>query len=234
MILNALKQASLRYERKFLISELSRFEVEAIVKLHPAIFSEIYQQRFVNNIYFDTINASSFADNVSGVSERLKVRVRWYGDVFGLIEKPILEFKTKKGLTGGKVRFPINSFYLDSNYSLGVQQDSFIKSGIPDILLEYLKPLRFTLLNHYSRKYFESANRKFRITIDFDMESFKIDSRNNSFIEEIIDRKHTILELKYSDEHDEEARLITNYFPFRMTKSSKYVTGFDQFHSFMF
>jgi len=31
-----------RYERKFLISGLTKAEVESIIKLHPAMFSEIY------------------------------------------------------------------------------------------------------------------------------------------------------------------------------------------------
>jgi hypothetical protein len=56
----------------------------------------------------------------------------------------------------------------------------------------------------------------------------KIDYTNNSLIEKIVDYNNTILELKYSDKDDDEARYITNYFPFRMTKSSKYVSGIEK------
>jgi len=234
MIADTLNLTSYRFERKFLVSELNRYEIESIVKHHPAIFSEIYHQRFINNIYFDTIKMSAYLDNLAGIDQRLKVRIRWYGELFGFIEKPVLELKVKKGLLGGKIRYPLDSFYLDSKYSLKVQQDIFTKSGVPDVLVEQLKSLRFALLNHYNRKYFESANHKFRITIDFDMEAFKLDSANNSFIEKVIDRNNIILELKYADKDDEEARFITNYFPFRMTKSSKYVTGIDRLYPFMF
>jgi hypothetical protein len=220
---------NLRYERKFLISELDRYELESIVKLHPAIFSEIHHQRFINNIYFDTISMSNYLENVIGMSRRLKVRIRWFADLFGLVEKPVLELKTKEGLLGGKARFPLEPFYLDRDYSLNAQQDIFAKSGIPDVLAKHLKSLRFTLLNRYSRKYFESANHKFRITIDFNMEFYKIDPTNNSFTEKNVDHINTVLELKYSDKHDEEARHITNYFPCRMTKSSKYVSGMETF-----
>ena len=228
MITDILNPASFRYERKFFISELDRYELESIVKLHPAFFSEIHHQRFVNNIYFDTINMSNYLDNVIGISQRLKVRIRWYGDLLGFIEKPVLELKIKKGFLGGKLRFPLDSFCLDSDYSLKVQQDIFAKSGVPDVLSEYLKTSHFALLNRYSRKYFESADHKFRITIDFDMKFYKMDSTNNSFIEKIVDHKNTVLELKYSDKDDEDARFITNYFPFRMTKSSKYVSGIEK------
>ena len=231
MIADILNPTSFRYERKFLNSELNRYEIESLVKLHPAFFSEIHHQRFVNNIYFDTSNMSNYFDNVIGISQRLKVRIRWYGDLFGFIEKPVLELKIKKGFLGSKRKFPLDSFYLGCGYTLKAQQDIFAKSGVPDALTEYLKSLRFTLLNRYSRKYFESADHKFRITIDFDMEFYKIGTANNSFIEKFVDRKNTILELKYSDKHDEEARFITNHFPFRMTKSSKYVSGIEKLYS---
>lgn len=231
MIADTFNLTRYRFERKFLVSELNRYEIESIVKHHPAIFSEIYHQRLINNIYFDTINMSAYLDNLAGIGQRLKVRIRWYGESFGFVEKPVLELKIKRGLLGGKIRYPLASIYLDSKYSLEVQQDIFAKSGVPDVLAEQLKSLRFALLNRYNRKYFESANHKFRVTIDFDMVAFKLDSANNSFIEKISDRRNVILELKYSDEDDEEARFITNHFPFRMTKSSKYVTGMDRFYS---
>ena len=95
MIADVLNPTSFRYERKFLVSELNRFEIESIVRLHPAIFSEIYHQRSVNNIYFDTMNVSNYLDNINGVKQRLKVRIRWYGDLFGFIDKSVLEFKIK-------------------------------------------------------------------------------------------------------------------------------------------
>ena len=42
-----------RYERKFLVEALNRFDIEAIIKMHPSGFSEIYRERYINNIYFD-------------------------------------------------------------------------------------------------------------------------------------------------------------------------------------
>ena len=50
------KPSQFRYERKFFISQLTKFEVESMIRIHPAVFSEIYHKRFVNNIYFDTVN----------------------------------------------------------------------------------------------------------------------------------------------------------------------------------
>ena len=231
MITDVFNPTRFRYERKFFISELNRYEIESIIKHHPAIFSEIYNERFVNNIYFDTINLSNYVDNIIGISHRLKVRIRWYGELFGIIEKPVLELKIKKGFLGGKIRYPLNSFYFGSDHRLKAQEDIFTElDALSPLLREHLKSLRFTLLNRYSRKYFESADHKFRITIDFDMEFYKMDSANNIFYEKFVDRDNIVLELKYSDEDDEAARLITNQFPFRLTKNSKYVNGLEKLH----
>ncbi len=225
MIDDLLNPAKVRTEKKSLITEISRYEIESIVMNHPAIFIETYPQRIVNNIYFDTNSMSHYFDNVNGVSERLKVRIRWYGELIGFIENPVLELKIKKGNLGGKRSFPLHSFYLDKEYSLETQQKLFAASGLPDGLIEYLKSLRFSMLNRYCRKYFESADHRFRITIDFDMEFYKLDPANNSFEEKIVNYESTVLELKCSDKDEVFAESITNYFPFRMTKNSKYASG---------
>ncbi|MFC1952566.1 polyphosphate polymerase domain-containing protein [Chloroflexota bacterium] len=233
MIIDSLNPTSFRYERKFLVSQLNRHEVESIIRLHPASFSEIFHPRYVNNIYFDTVDMSAYQDNSIGISDRMKVRIRWYDEIFGIIKEPVLELKTKRGLLGSKKRFPLSSFYLDSSYSLKSQKGIFSESDIPEILRDYLKSLKLALLNRYHRKYFQSTDKRFRITIDFNMEFYRLDPANNSFLEKVADRTNTILELKYSDEDDEEARFITNSFPFRMTKSSKYVTGIEDLYADM-
>ena len=48
-----------RFERKFFITQLSSLDIEYIIKVNPAIFSEIFNKRNVNNIYFDTMIAQS-------------------------------------------------------------------------------------------------------------------------------------------------------------------------------
>ena len=220
-----------RYERKAVIYGMSMHEIESIVKLHPTIFTERHLPRYINNIYFDTFNMSNYFDNVDGLSRRLKVRIRWYNDLFGFIENPILEFKTKRGLVGGKICFPLNSFCLDEKYSLEKQQKIFKESGIPEILVEYLKSLRFTLLNRYYRKYFESPDHRFRITIDSGMEYYRLESSNNSFNEKKVDYQSCILELKYSKENEDFSESLFNYFTFRLTKCSKYASGIEKLYS---
>ena len=61
-----------RYERKFLVNETRYENIEALVKIHPIQFREIYQPRFVNNIYLDTFNLDFYYDNIIGTADRKK------------------------------------------------------------------------------------------------------------------------------------------------------------------
>ena len=85
-----------------------------------------------------------------------------------------------------------------------------------------------SLINRYRRKYFQSADRKFRITIDTDMESYQPTQTQCLLLNKSTDRFNTVLELKYTKEWDQYAHTITNYFPFRVTKHSKYAIGIEQ------
>lgn len=214
-----------RCERKFYIEGQSSREIETILKFHPAIFREIYHGRTVNNIYFDSFNLQHYFDNVNGVDRRLKVRVRWYGELFGFIENPVLELKLKHNLHIGKLLYPLKSFTLDTNFSIDVMREVFKKSSLQEILRLRLKELGLSLVNSYNRKYFLSSDSSYRITIDTGMQVYKLVPHQNNFLHKSIDCANTILELKYDNPNDRFAADITNYFPFRITRSSKYVDG---------
>jgi SPX domain protein involved in polyphosphate accumulation len=216
-----------RFERKFLISNMSAFEIETYVKRNPQLFTEIFYKRQINNIYFDTIHFSNYMDNVKGSADRTKIRIRWYGDLFGKVENPVLEFKIKKGLMGKKESYSLCSFHLDSRTTHRTLQKTFEMSDIPLVKKELLLQFRPTLLNHYERKYFQSANKKFRITIDDLLTYYEIRNNFNSFNRKVVDKNTTILELKYESDHDKVADKVSGNFPFRLTKSSKYLTGID-------
>ena len=64
--------ANYRYERKFVVNNKELSEIEQGIKFHPAIFKEIFYERQVNNIYFDTIGFKNYHENVGGLSDRYK------------------------------------------------------------------------------------------------------------------------------------------------------------------
>ncbi len=155
-----------RYEHKAIISKLNSKDIELLVKLHPAIFSEIYQQRFVNSIYFDSFNMQNYFDNVDGFSERMKIRIRWYGNLFGTIEKPILEFKVKHGFLGKKESSPLKQFSIYENFNSAEIMDVIKKSDLPANFTSKAITSKPTILIRYCRKYYQSADGNYRITID--------------------------------------------------------------------
>ncbi len=218
-----------RYERKFFLQNFSPGRAETIIRHNPARFTEIYHQRFINNIYLDTPKLTFFFDNVVGKSTRKKIRIRWYGDLFGRIEKPVLEFKLKSGATGTKLSFPLTGFTLDKSFNQRTLKTVYDNSELPEWVKEELHTVEPTLINRYSRRYFQSFDKLFRSTIDHQLKYVHVDRTFNSFLRMERDRNSVIVELKYSYEDDKKANLITNSFPFRMTKSSKYVNGIEVF-----
>ncbi len=228
MLKDYTQQSKARFERKFAVSRLSKQEIELVIKQNSAFFSEIYKQRYVNNIYLDTPNLTFFFDNNVGKSNRKKIRIRWYGDMFGMISYPILEFKIKTGAVGNKFSFPLRSFLLDNNFSFDLLKQVFHKSDLPQWALNQLDILEPTLLNRYKRKYFRSFDKDFRLTIDSDINYANITSRINTFSYKYNDEFDIVVELKYDIEKNDSAQQITNQFPFRMTKNSKYVNGISK------
>ena len=72
---------SYRYERKFII-EQSRLN-DLLSSLYSSSYNEKYSERRINNIYYDDYNFSAVSENLDGLSERKKYRVRWYGEIYG-------------------------------------------------------------------------------------------------------------------------------------------------------
>src|SRR6478672_7582768 len=105
MVESAEPLAGYRYERKFLVPPESWSSVHAGIKSNPGMFSSIFQPRAVNNLYLDSPALHLYFMNLEGAAERTKVRIRWYGELFGHLPRPVLEFKIKRGLLGAKESF---------------------------------------------------------------------------------------------------------------------------------
>ncbi len=219
-----------RFERKFIIPGNLVYSIEQIIKASSAMFSEVFYPRFVNNIYFDSVSFQFFHDNINGVSERTKARIRWYGDLERDIKKPVLEFKQKFGLTGIKTAFPLEPFSLRDIGVPNFRSSLFQKSALDFHRKELMISLKPTLINRYRRKYFLSADRKFRITLDHCLEYFPANLFENISIRRFNDSISMIMELKYDKEHQPESSELTQEFLFRLVKNSKYVRGIQILH----
>lgn len=217
----------MRIERKFLIRSLTKQWVELQIKIHPAGFSEIFNKRQVNNIYFDTPGFNHYSDHVNGETSREKIRIRWYGNTFGEIKEPFLEHKIKRGNITRKYSTRMKGFFLTSGL-LREEILSILPVQEPGFPLHIIANLFPSLLNSYTRKYFLSADRNFRLTLDSGIKSYPVRYGDNLFNAPAHHHGLNIVEIKYKPGKDDLAREVTSGFPFRVTKCSKYLKGVER------
>lgn len=134
-----------RLERKYYVFDYQDYLLIPYLKLAPQGLREIYYQRQVNNIYFDTASLSFFQDNLTGAQERIKLRLRWYGD--RPMIKPNLEIKMRQASLIYKLVLPF-------------------KPKLPEPLQMLMQKLKPSLHNSYLRQYFLTKNGKVRLTVD--------------------------------------------------------------------
>jgi len=216
-----------RYERKFLISELTTHEVESLVKLHPALFAQAYTPRYVNNIYFDCFALKNYCDTINGAADRVKVRIRWYGDLWPNAEKPVLEFKKKMGLLGAKESYSLPAFCLREGFTSVVFAQTVASAQLPGVVKLQFSSMQPWLINRYRRQYYLSADHNFRVTLDTDMAYYDPHCCSPPHRPRRLDALSTVLELKYAQDKDDLARDVAAAWPFRMTRNSKYINGID-------
>lgn len=218
-----------RYERKFLVDELLPHQVEAIIKLHPRLFYAPYPPRCVNNLYFDTPDMENYYDNVNGATHRRKVRVRWYGAPFGEVSRPVLEIKVKDGLVGTKYTHSLVPFCLERGFCNHDFRSVAMNSGLPENVRCNLRNLDVVLFNRYYRSYYATRDGHFRVTLDSEMAFHKANGAfGNAFIHHQINYRDLVVELKYEVDQEPHADRVASFFPFRVTRNSKYVEGIER------
>ena len=222
------KSNEYRYERKYRIPIHEQTTIDRFLRLGVGQFREIYNTRFVNNVYYDSLGVNSYIENLAGVANRLKTRIRWYGGLAPIIERPCLEKKIKKGFVGTKKSIYLEPIALANDLSSKAISKKMKNAGAPAALCEDFRQLRPILINRYERQYFLSRDSRFRATVDKNVEYYTIPSVLAGRGPRWIDRDALILELKYAVEDDEDAITITNYLEPRVSRNSKYLNGFER------
>lgn len=208
----------MRYERKYRIEKVHLNVILQTIKMHPAGLYKLFPDRQINNIYFDTPGLTTYKENVMGIANRDKFRVRWYGWDPLIIQNPKLEIKHRRNNVGAKTIYDVAPFSFE-NLS-GLTEEVNKLSGTYAVLSPALQ-------NSYKRAYFGTRDKKFRITIDWDLSYASMLTVNQFRRHQQFEPNVHILEVKYEQELEEEADRISQFFPFRSTKNSKYVTGIE-------
>ena len=223
-----MSDAGPRYERKMRVAGFELQFVDDLIRSHPAHFREAYRPRRVNSLYLDTVRLSHYEMHLAGITPRRKVRFRWYGESDRAEQQ--LEIKSRHGAVGKKNVYRIGSAAIDGLLA-GSRRQHVLQSGnLPTAVHELVGALHPTLVNRYRRRYFESTDGKIRLTVDNDMRFYRVQGLRGRLSEEHFD--HTVVvEVKYLTENANAGHNVTNWFPFPLGKSSKYVTGVEMLGS---
>ena len=209
-----------RFERKWLFRSNNYLALINSLIRSKLFFRTQYPLRKVNSIYFDTYDYNSIRENLDGVSNKKKIRIRWYGDK-NTTKNPIIETKSKKGFETKKESMPIRE--LDDLKVFSLKNLKILKETI-NLKLKQKKIIYPVLTTHYQREYFISLNGKIRATIDYDLKSVFLN--NLSQIDIIKNFKNIcILEFKYSTSLDKYVRKNLKDISLRLSKNSKFVNS---------
>lgn len=221
---------NMRYERKMAVTGRNLNTLRHMVRLHPAGFREIFHPRYVNNIYFDTPFFDSGLANIEGRRRRMKIRIRWYGHFYGPVLDACLEVKIKQDQLGTKALFPLPSFEMSDQFNPFNIRNLVRQVSLPEAFRIKAGAMIPVLVNSYHRTYFLSADGKFRLTLDHDLQWGSIHALGTGTIRQNRDFQTSVVELKYDRGNDDEAAAVTGGFPFRVTKNSKYLNALSRIY----
>ena len=214
-----------RYEIKLVVAHANLAEVEMWLRLHPANFSSTYPQRRVNNIYFDTADLTNVEANLAGISERRKLRLRWYDQTSEIVQGT-WEIKSKQAGLSWKITQPIAQTISLSEMiwpEILVLLHTSTSSSINIHLAHLSLP---TLINHYQRLYYESWDGSVRATVDYQQTFYdqRLSARPN-FTRPLSSPDNMILELKAPKACYGQLTQAVRQLPVRVARNSKYVNG---------
>lgn len=215
-----------RYEFKMTADWGSPSLGRSWLRVHPEGFRIANPPRQVNNLYLDTADLQSYLENRSGVSDRMKIRLRWYGQPEqNLIVNPVLEIKIKHNLLGDKWRQELPC-ELDFNQSfrsiLKVVQNGTAERWRA-LLHSFVQP---TIINSYWREYYVSPDGALRATLDYGQNSYnqRFSVRPNltrASPQETI----FLIEVKAQPQYQERLEQAMSFFPIQRSRNSKYING---------
>lgn len=219
---------STRYEIKMETEQSMLPQLLSWLRVHPAGFYKAYPDRQVNNVYFDTPHLSSFAENLSGISVRRKMRLRWYGNETENIQAT-LEIKCKRNQNGWKKSQRLSKA-LNLNNTSWIDLRKLIREELkPDIQSFFDHSCWPVILNQYYREYYLSFDAKVRITIDFSQKVYNqmLYGYPNVTFSVPTSNQVVVVEVKANTMHRENLAEIISHIPLRVSKHSKYALGME-------
>lgn len=180
-------------------------------------FHQPYPPRRINSLYFDTSDFVNMSDSIEGCSKRTKKRLRWYENNATQYESN-LEFKSKQGHFSWKKIFPKFCYI----YPSASNWNEFFDKGKWESL-QSIGPSFPSSIVSYSRTYYESANKKIRITLDQDIVYYdQYLSSGPNFLNNYQDSSKLVVEIKVNSRDQRLINEVQHFIPFCSRRFSKY------------
>ena len=215
--LNKFSKTDQRFERKFIIRELNNSEIISALYLSNYKLIKVFPNRLVNSIYFDNDIYDSVNQNLDGINDKIKFRVRWYGKK-NIIQQPTLEIKIKKDFQSIKKNKSLNILDPIEFNSASI---NILTKRLKNILSLNLKPVIST---HYNRIYLNSNLYNIRSTLDYNLHYHNLNCFYKNNFQRYLNYK--VLELKYKSIDENHLKELAEFINIRATKSSKYINSY--------
>ena len=182
-----------------------------------------FPTRRINSIYLDSLDMSAASDNLSGISDRVKHRIRWYGSQ-PTPHAPRYEIKTRNGRLGSKLVYKLDA---DTPFQMKTSTECWpILQDHPElkIMLAQSEPMIPVLSVHYDRDYFVGPE-NLRITVDKNLHFYDLQHGGDQPRTNAPDPSLTIIEIKFPQKNRATAMELIQSIPLRPMRNSKYVYG---------
>lgn len=208
-----------RYETKIPMEKGQYIELQAW--LLGALYKprETFPRRTIHSIYCDDVNLTNYFENVSGISDREKVRLRWYNDY---LEAIALERKLKTNKLNRKDVVHLKNPDKRPPETFPAILKLFEQNDIEhEFDMDRLKPIVETC---YDRDYFELAP-GVRLTLDTSITTRRLNPAPSEHKRR--SPVFAVMEIKYPPALAPMAKESIKGIPFRIFRHSKYVVGVD-------
>ena len=218
-----------RSEIKFICYQHNYYLIKNWIRLHAYNFFKGYDDRYINNIYFDSHDYKAFNDNLTGLPSRLKVRYRWYGDLFSTESKKkgSLEFKFRKNVYGFKKNFKVKDLNINTNSEWKDIKRKITNSLSPEYKILFKFNSEKILINRYKREYFISKNKKIRITLDKNIQIYdqRFALKKPNLKLKNYTQNYLVIEFKFNKEDKKFSNDLDINIPIKVSRNSKYING---------
>lgn len=214
-----------RHELKFVCDLENQHRVERWLVLHPAGLREVYPARRINSLYLDSRDLQAYHDNLSGVSERSKLRLRWYGETLAP-DKARFEVKLKRNRLGWKLGEDIDELPDFRTHGWRHILNTVEDQLVPGMRMRLIGRDMPVLICGYWRRYLASADGRVRVTVD--RSHFACDQRTadrpNLYGEGLVPSP-LVIEIKLATADRGLASWVAQGIPARLARHSKYMVS---------